>query len=108
MVLSHQATLARSPAAYDGWRWDGKTVVELGCGIAAMPALAAALNGARHVVATDGNADVLLTTRANATRWAAEHPGVAVPLTAPIAWGDGERNHRHGSKPRRAPPSCTN
>jgi SAM-dependent methyltransferase len=91
VLLAHSATLARSPAAYAGWRWAEKTVVELGCGIAALPSLAAARNGARRVVCTDGNEDVLMATRANAQQWVREHPGVVAPLTMPLVWGDGDR-----------------
>ena len=90
-LLTHSVTLARNLATYAEWRWAEKTVVELGCGIAALPALAAARNGARRVVCTDGNAKVLRLTHANAMRWAREHPGVEPPQTMALAWGDGDR-----------------
>ena len=93
VLLAQSVTFARSPATYAGWRWAEKTVVELGCGIAALPSLAAARNGARCVVCTDGNAEVLQLTRANAAQWAREQPGdrVTTPVTTmELGWGDGD------------------
>ena len=92
VLLSHSAALARSPSTYTNWRWADKAVVELGCGIAALPSLSAARNGARRVVCTDGNPDVLPLTRANVARWAGEQPGVegekvVAPLAMALEWG---------------------
>lgn len=93
VLLSHSVALARCPESYAKWSWADKTVVELGCGIGALPALTAAFNGARRVVCTDGNADVLAATRANALQWAGKHPGVVPPLTTLLTWGDADHAH---------------
>ena len=90
VLLSHSPTLARSPSAYAEWRWADKSVLELGCGISALPALVASLQGARRVVATDANDAVLRVTRENAKQWLADHPS-ATPLSAvPLRWGEDE------------------
>ena len=88
VLLAHSPALARSPASYAGWRWADKTVVELGCGISALPSLAAAWAGARRVVCTDGNEEVLRLTRVNAERWAREQPGVVAPVALGLRWGE--------------------
>ncbi|KAL1527605.1 hypothetical protein AB1Y20_008991 [Prymnesium parvum] len=88
VLLSHSPVLARRPSAYAEWRWAQKTVVELGCGISALPSLVAARNGAKCVVSTDGNAEVLRMTRANAAQWRLEHPAATQPLIHPLLWGD--------------------
>ena len=91
VLLSHSPTLARSRAAYAEWAWAEKTVIELGCGIAALPSLAAARNGARRVVCTDGNEDVLRMTQLNAASFARGQPGMVAPLTMPLVWGDANK-----------------
>ena len=88
VLLSHSPTLSRSLGAYKSWMWSDKTVVELGCGIAALPSLVATLNGARQVVCTDGNDSVLHMTRANAARWREDHPRATEPIIMPLRWGD--------------------
>ena len=90
VLLSHSPTMSRSPAAYAEWRWEDKTVLELGCGIAALPSLVTSLKGARLVACTDANESVLRLTRANAAQWVEEHPGATTPLMAPLIWGDGD------------------
>lgn len=90
ILLSHSPNLARIPAAHAGWRWADKRVLELGCGIAALPALVASLQGAQQVVCTDASESVLQLTRINAAQCARVHPSITIPNTAPLAWGDGE------------------
>ena len=91
VLLSHSPKLARSLRAYATWRWADKTVVELGCGIAALPSLSAGLLGAARVVSTDGNPGVLLKTRANVAGWLNSHPHAIAPTVAELQWGAGEQ-----------------
>jgi SAM-dependent methyltransferase len=90
VLLAHSASMARSVASYAGWRWADKSVLELGCGIGALPALVTAFLGARRVLCTDGHASVLRMTRANIAQWVSEHPRVTPPVALRLLWGDGE------------------
>ena len=90
VLLAHSTFMARSVASYAGWRWADKSVLELGCGIGALPALVTALLGARRVLCTDGHASVLRMTRANIAQWVSEHPRVTPPVALRLLWGDGE------------------
>ena len=66
--------------------------MELGCGISALPACSAALQGPRLVLATDGNADTLPNAASNARRWASAHPHAAPIRVAQLRWGDGSES----------------
>jgi len=93
VLLSHSPNLARSVDAYATWRWADKTVVELGCGIAALPSLSAGVMGAARVVSTDGSPSVLLKTRANVADWLNRYPHATAPTVVELGWGTGEQAH---------------
>ena len=79
---------AHTPSPWS-WAWEGKVVVELGCGTSALPSCAAALHGPRAVVCTDGNSRALPIASANTARWAKEHPAATLVRAAHLRWGEG-------------------
>ena len=67
---------------------------ELGCGIAALPALVTSLQGAQSVVCTDANESVLRLTRVNAIQFAQAHPRATTAIMAPLVWSNDQHNLR--------------
>jgi len=94
ILLSHSPRLARMPSIHAEWRWAVKSVLELGCGIAALPALVTSLQGARSVVCTDANESVLRLTRVNAIQFAQAHPRATTAIMAPLVWSNDQHNLR--------------
>jgi len=73
------------------WRWQQRSVLELGTGLG-LGSISALLAGARRVVATDGDQALLELTRANIQR--NTHGAAARAAVVPFAWGDA--SHRGG------------
>ncbi|GAX84933.1 hypothetical protein CEUSTIGMA_g12354.t1 [Chlamydomonas eustigma] len=72
------------------WTWQGKVVVELGCGLA-LCSIVAAQQGAQ-VIATDGDADLIQVARRNiVSNTSGAH---FKPLTAVLPWGDDQALER--------------
>ena len=65
----------------------GKSVLEVGCGVAPVPGLVAALS-AVSVRLTDTEANLLATTRHDVARASHLLPTDALPLVAELNWGD--------------------
>mmetsp|Transcript_14158 Transcript_14158/g.46505 ORF Transcript_14158/g.46505 Transcript_14158/m.46505 type:complete len:363 (+) Transcript_14158:191-1279(+) len=91
VIVAQHPTLARLPHAAHAWSWSGKRVVELGCGAAPLPAIAAALQGAAECVATDGDDAVLALATRNAAEAAAagNSSSRARVRVEPLCWGEG-------------------
>ena len=87
-LASTHCLVRRTPGIHAEWQWADKSVLELGCGIAALPALVTSLQGARSVVCTDANESVLRLTRNNAAQFAQAHPRATTPVMAPLVWSD--------------------
>lgn len=91
VIAAHSPLLARSGA----WSWKGLHVVEIGCGAAPLPSFAAALCGAKAVLATDGSEFCLDVARQNATEFARAHTanrdgGSMAPVdVCELRWGEG-------------------
>ncbi|KAG8465240.1 hypothetical protein KFE25_012603 [Diacronema lutheri] len=107
VIAAHSPVLARALGC-GGWSWEGRTVVEVGCGAAPLPSFAAALCGARSVLATDGSAFCTQIAAGNAEHFARDHPvglgGVIVCAVrvCELLWGHGDEARvlaQHGMPP---------
>lgn len=89
VLMSLHPTLARTTAARS-WSWEGKRVVELGCGAAALPSLATAMQGAGPVHCTDGDGAVMPWLNAHVEKLKETHPRAAANMRpAVLRWGEG-------------------
>lgn len=68
VLCAQHPRLARSEHGRN-WSWKGKKVVELGAGASAIPSCIAALLGASHVFATDGDGSVFPALRENIAKF---------------------------------------
>lgn len=107
VLASHSPALARA-ASSRPWSWEGRYVVELGCGAAPLPSFAAALCGARAVLATDGSPFCVEMAERNAAEFGERFAGgregapVAEVRVRELRWGEGaeaELLRAHGFPP---------
>lgn len=91
VLAAHHPGLARRGAgAGCAWSWAGKTVVELGCGSAALPSIAAALQGASVVLATDGSKACVELARSNVAEIGRQHAPARKVSVSQLVWGQGD------------------
>lgn len=96
VLLSLSPVMARRQAPR--WSWEGKSVVELGCGVGALPSFAAALQGASPVFCTDGDGAVIPELVRNVERLAETHPQAAGRMRPTmLRWGEGGEADALGS-----------
>lgn len=85
--ISGPGFAAHLAAYHEGpWSWDGRNVIELGCGLGFL-SITAALLGAR-IVATDGDSSMVSATRANIAEAAASHGLAHPPRVLRLPWGN--------------------
>eukprot|EP00873_Tetraselmis_striata_P004723 jgi/Tetstr1/424987/TSEL_015457.t1 len=90
IMLSCHHHYARFPQRTAEWRWEDKTVVELGAGLGLLSCTAALL-GAKEVFCTDGDGATLRMAQVNADLLQLSHPGARNTIRVRrLKWGEGQ------------------